>query len=60
MNNLARHHSRHAELVSASIVPHTQSKREEKWTLKQVQGDELWFEVEAQKLLAITLKGSMG
>ncbi|MBS1239468.1 MAG: hypothetical protein H6R45_174 [Proteobacteria bacterium] len=30
---------RHAELVSASIVPHGQGTRVEKWTLKQVQGD---------------------
>jgi hypothetical protein len=31
---------RHAELVSASIAPQTMLSREEKWTLKQVQGDE--------------------
>jgi hypothetical protein len=32
--------TRHAELVSASIVPPALSVRAEKWTLKQVQGDE--------------------
>jgi hypothetical protein len=32
---------RHAELVSASIAPFKPSARDEKWTLKQVQGDEL-------------------
>jgi hypothetical protein len=32
--------TRHAELVSASIVPHAPTARDEKWTLKQVQGDE--------------------
>ncbi len=31
---------RHAELVSASIVPHGPESREAKWTLKQVQHDE--------------------
>jgi len=31
---------RHAELVSASIAPHSQPPRLEKWTLKQVQGDD--------------------
>jgi hypothetical protein len=30
---------RHAELVSASIVPLRPSARAAKWTLKQVQGD---------------------
>jgi plasmid stabilization system protein ParE len=30
---------RHAELVSASIVPHRPKGRDEKWTLNQVQGD---------------------
>ncbi len=33
----------HAELVSASIVPHRPKGREAKWTLKQVQGDGLGF-----------------
>jgi hypothetical protein len=50
--------NRHAELVSASI-PET-SARAEKWTLKQVQGDEVRFAVEAQKLLGISLEGSVG
>jgi hypothetical protein len=31
---------RHAELVSASIVPIEPSVQGEEWTLKQVQGDE--------------------
>jgi cysteinyl-tRNA synthetase len=31
--------ARHAELVSASIVPHEPPVEAEKWTLKQVQGD---------------------
>jgi hypothetical protein len=52
--------SRHAELVSASIAPHGPSDQVEKWTLKQVQGDDYEFAVEAQKLLAISLEGSMG
>jgi hypothetical protein len=50
--------TRHAELVSASI-PET-STRVEKWTLKQVQDDAEWFAVEAQKLLGISLEGSVG
>jgi hypothetical protein len=33
--------TRHAELVSASILPHARTVRAEKWTLKQVQGGEL-------------------
>ena len=33
-------HTRHAELVSASISPHAPSVREARWTLKRVQGDE--------------------
>ncbi|MFL6757731.1 MAG: hypothetical protein ACJ8EG_09185 [Sphingomicrobium sp.] len=49
---------RHAELVSASI-PET-SERMETWTLKQVQGDGFGFAVEAQKLLGISLEGSVG
>ena len=32
--------TRHAELVSASILHPAQTARAEKWTLKQVQGDE--------------------
>jgi hypothetical protein len=31
---------RHAELVSASITHHNASSNLEKWTLKQVQGDD--------------------
>jgi hypothetical protein len=51
-------HFRHAELVSASI-PNT-SVRMEKWTLKQVQDDVFAVAVEAQKLLGISLEGSVG
>ena len=47
-HNLTTHG--HAELVSASIAPQPQSVRAEKWTLKQVQGDEM----------AISLEGSVG
>jgi hypothetical protein len=50
--------NRHAELVSASIP--SAAPRAEKWTLKQVQGDVLPFAVEAQKLLGISLEGSVG
>ena len=32
-------HTRHAELVSASIAPQKPKPRAVKWTLKQVQGD---------------------
>jgi hypothetical protein len=42
--------TRHAELVSASILPLARTARAEKWTLKQVQGDEG----------AISLEGSVG
>ena len=49
--------TRHAELVSASIVPPALSGRAEKWTLK---GDGSSFAVEAQKLLGISLEGSVG
>jgi hypothetical protein len=49
---------RHAELVAASI-PET-SLRVERWTPKQVQGDSCGFAVEAQKLLGISLEGSVG
>ena len=49
---------RHAELVSASI-PET-SLGMQKWTLKQVQGDGFAAAVEAQKLLGISLEGSVG
>ena len=50
--------NRHAERVSASI-PET-SQRMENWTLKQVQGDGFAVAVEAQKLLGISLEGSVG
>ncbi len=32
--------TRHAELVSASIMPSQSLPQDQKWTLKQVQGDE--------------------
>ncbi|MEM8918761.1 MAG: hypothetical protein AAGE37_07870 [Pseudomonadota bacterium] len=35
------HNNRHAELASASIVPFQNLSDDQKWTLKQVQGDEL-------------------
>jgi cysteinyl-tRNA synthetase len=38
--------ARHAELVSASIAPNEPPVEAEKWTLKQVQGDELCDETE--------------
>ena len=40
-------------------IPET-SLRADKWTLKQVQGDACLFAVEAQKLLGISLEGSVG
>ena len=49
---------RHAERVSASILE--TSLGMEKWTLKQVQGDGRGFAIEAQKLLGISLEGSVG
>ena len=36
-------HSRHPELVSGSIVPHTLSAQVEGWMLKQVQHDEYFL-----------------
>jgi hypothetical protein len=33
---------RHAERVSASIVPHNPKLSVDKWPLKQVQGDGVW------------------
>ncbi len=51
---------RHAELVSASIVPQAKVARGEEWTLKQVQGDGVLLTVQVQKLLAIRLDGSVG
>lgn len=50
--------NRHAELVSASI-PKT-SSRVGRWTLKQVQGDDLAAPVETQKFLGISLEESVG
>ncbi|NCP14389.1 MAG: hypothetical protein GW858_09540 [Sphingomonadales bacterium] len=42
-------HTRHPELVSASIPPHAPAARAAEWMLKQVQGDER----------AISLEGSV-
>ena len=51
---------RHAELVSASTLQVEPPLRAEEWTLKRVQGDASLFAVEAQKLLGISLEGSVG
>ena len=48
-------HLRHAELVSASISPHEPAAREEEWTLKQVQGDDVLSEI---TLIAHVSKGT--
>ncbi|MFO6428932.1 tRNA pseudouridine(55) synthase TruB [Erythrobacter sp. W302b] len=48
-------HLRHAELVSASISPQAPAARDEEWTLKQVQGDDLLSEV---TLIAHVSKGT--
>jgi hypothetical protein len=40
--------------------PFAQPSTECEWTLKQVQGDETLVAVEAQKLLGISLEGSVG
>ncbi len=53
-------HCRHAELVSASTLQPEPPVQVAEWTLKQVQGDSSKFAVEAQKLLGISLKGSVG
>ena len=51
VGKLITSHSRHPELVSGSIVPHSPTVAAEKWTLerqsptvKQVQGDGVGFE----------------
>ena len=44
MGKPATPRSRHPELVSGSIVPHSPPVAAEKWTLKQVQGDGGGFE----------------
>ncbi|MCB1520899.1 MAG: 4-hydroxy-tetrahydrodipicolinate reductase, partial [Hyphomicrobiaceae bacterium] len=49
---------RHAELVSASILPSARSLPVEKWTLKQVQGDEKGFSL--AKIGIIGSEGRMG
>jgi hypothetical protein len=60
MNYLTTPLDRHAELVSASTLPPARTACAEKWTLKQVQGDEFRYADEAQKLLAISLDGGVG
>jgi hypothetical protein len=59
MTNALATTTRHAELVSASIPQHVAALRAERWTLKQVQGDGTSVAVEAQKLLGISLEGSV-
>ena len=41
LGNASSNHSRHPELVSGSIAPNKPPVAAYKWTLKQVQGDEL-------------------
>ena len=43
--------ARHAELVSASIVQNEPAVKAEEWTLKQVQGDEIWSDVQNRDVL---------
>ena len=43
---------RHAELVSASIAPPKAAVRVEEWTLKQVQGDEVWADIQYRDVLS--------
>jgi hypothetical protein len=52
--------TRHAELVSASNAPHAPTGRDEKWTLKRVQGDGLGSASKAQKLPRMKLEISVG
>ncbi len=40
VHNSAPFSTRHPELVSGSIVPHKPAVDADKWTLKQVQGDD--------------------
>jgi hypothetical protein len=71
MNTMIR--SRHPELVSGStrqrVTPmrverpafqQPTAPRVEGWTLKQVQGDGMCGAIKAQKLLGISLEGSVG
>jgi hypothetical protein len=60
MTNALATLTRHAELVSASTPPRVAASQAEGWTLKQVQGDGISVAVEAQKLLGISLEGSVG
>src|SRR5690606_26552317 len=53
-SRLRQIHTRHAELVSASIAPHARPVQDERWTLKQVQGDETWRASSEQRLDAGT------
>jgi cysteinyl-tRNA synthetase len=45
--------ARHAELVSASITPNEPPVEAEKWTLKQVQGDEIFADVPSRDVVAL-------
>ena len=76
MTKPSRTRDRHPELVSGSIVPHLRcvvrkanrahpllkgaSACTETWTLKQVQGDGFGGGDVTQKLLGISLEGSVG
>ena len=51
---------RHAGLVPASTARQFPSVRVEEWTPEQVRGDGRFLAVEAQKLLGISLEGSVG
>jgi hypothetical protein len=50
---------RHAGLDPASIAPPETWVQAERWTPDQVRGDEHWFAVGTQKLLAISLDRSV-
>ena len=58
-NLKARHadtQSRHAELVSASIVPNAPTVEADAWTLKQVQGDVVGVKGDVAPAISATLK----
>jgi len=52
--------NRHAGLVPASTAPQATTPRVEEWTPAQGRGDGVLLAVEAQKLLGISLEGSVG
>ncbi|MGL5837387.1 MAG: cysteine--tRNA ligase [Sphingorhabdus sp.] len=43
--------ARHAELGSASIAPNAPAVEAEKWTLKQVQGDDLYWDIQNREVV---------